>query len=166
MTPAVAVRPAAPRVVIVPSFFVFAFYVRSIEQARWSAALLAARQSHQLGSALAWGTPASAALHEVSRRWISSMCPTMIGSVMTGSKASEFSKATKRRLAERAAFLCSRPDCRERTIAPGTNDDEEVHEYGDAAHVARSQGRLVTTRPRPPSSAPRFPTEFGWQGSD
>ena len=47
----------------------------------------------------------------------------------------EFSLKTKRRLAERAGYVCSNPDCRRPTIGAALGDDADVVNVGIAAHI-------------------------------
>jgi hypothetical protein len=46
----------------------------------------------------------------------------------------EFTQATKRRLAQRAGYLCSHPECRRPTIGPAASNDGTVN-LGEAAHI-------------------------------
>lgn len=57
------------------------------------------------------------------------------GSFQTPRKGrSDFTKAVKRRVAERAAYRCSMPKCRRLTIGPGFSDSESAT-CGVAAHI-------------------------------
>lgn len=46
----------------------------------------------------------------------------------------EFTEATKRKLRERVAYMCSRPDCRLLTVGP-TGTGEGVLRLGEASHI-------------------------------
>ena len=46
-----------------------------------------------------------------------------------------FSAPTKRKLADRVAWRCSFPNCRNITIGPGTESSEAVINLGEAAHI-------------------------------
>lgn len=46
----------------------------------------------------------------------------------------EFTTPTKRRLAQRAGYLCSHPQCRRLTIGPDASDDGTIN-LGEAAHI-------------------------------
>jgi hypothetical protein len=50
------------------------------------------------------------------------------------SRRDEFSKPTKVKLAARAAYLCSHPDCRRPTLGPAVGSDGVVN-VGEAAHI-------------------------------
>ncbi len=57
------------------------------------------------------------------------------------SSRDDFNAATKRLLAQRAAYLCSNPDCQRRQIAPAINEPNKVVQTGKAAHIcAASKG--------------------------
>src|SRR5437867_7793805 len=47
----------------------------------------------------------------------------------------EFPRLVAERLAKRAAYLCSRPDCRKVTIGPSEESPESVATLGRAAHI-------------------------------
>ncbi len=53
---------------------------------------------------------------------------------MTRSNRDEFLESTKRVLAERAAYLCSKPDCRNLTVGPHSNPGKSLKD-GIAAHI-------------------------------
>lgn len=56
----------------------------------------------------------------------------------------EFSQQIKRALADRVAWKCSYPGCREITIGPGSSNDKHVLRLGVAAHIsAASEGGPV-----------------------
>lgn len=46
----------------------------------------------------------------------------------------DFSPTTKRKVAERACFICSKPDCRKMTIGPHSNPEKSTN-LGTAAHI-------------------------------
>jgi hypothetical protein len=46
----------------------------------------------------------------------------------------DFSKVTRRVLAERAAYICGNPDCRNNTIGPHSDPDRSLS-TGIAAHI-------------------------------
>lgn len=50
-------------------------------------------------------------------------------------KRDEFSGPIKKALKERAAFICSNPNCKVMTIAPSEKDNEKVQYIGKAAHI-------------------------------
>ena len=47
----------------------------------------------------------------------------------------DFSQATIKNLQMRAAFLCSKPDCRRLTIAPSKENESDFIYIGNAAHI-------------------------------
>jgi len=51
------------------------------------------------------------------------------------SKRDDFSRDTKRRLAQRVAYRCSFPDCGRVTIGPAHTQDKAVANLGTAAHI-------------------------------
>jgi hypothetical protein len=53
----------------------------------------------------------------------------------------DFSQPTKDALARRAAFMCSKPDCRALTIGPSLESDSDVAGVGVAAHIAGAAER-------------------------
>lgn len=47
----------------------------------------------------------------------------------------DFTAATKRRLAERAGYICSNPECRRNQLGPAAENDSESVNLGRAAHI-------------------------------
>jgi len=53
----------------------------------------------------------------------------------------EFSPKTKRKVAERAAFICSNPSCNQVTIGPSESDQQKSAKVGIAAHICAASSR-------------------------
>src|SRR5688572_16883947 len=53
---------------------------------------------------------------------------------MAGKKRDEVSRDVQRTVAERAAYICSNPDCRDWTVQPHSNPEKSL-KMGEAAHI-------------------------------
>jgi hypothetical protein len=62
----------------------------------------------------------------------------------------DFSPAIKRALAERVAYMCSRPLCRRLTIKPVLNTKSGVNRLGEAGHIYGASNKGPRSIPNPP----------------
>lgn len=56
-------------------------------------------------------------------------------------KREDFDKSVIDALAQRAAFICSNPDCKTLTIAPSSEDEKKIIYIGKAAHITAASER-------------------------
>lgn len=52
-----------------------------------------------------------------------------------------FSLKTKEKIAFRAAYICSNPDCNTLTVGPSIDDPNLVSKKGEAAHIVGEKAR-------------------------
>jgi hypothetical protein len=78
-------------------------------------------------------------------------------------READFSAAIIRKLAERAAYICSNPGCNRITVGPSKADPNKSAKTGVAAHICSAQPMVhVTTCRRRQRNARASRMEFGY----